>query len=291
MTGVDNPNLLLYVKSASYAPATVKNVVVNDVAESIVLTDANSGNSDFFSPKSFTARSISYTHEYRMRTESGICRGWETIALPFTVESVTHEKHGKLTPFGGDGWPFWLAEMTASGLSEAHQIEANTPYIISMPNNPSVYSEDYIQAGRVTFSAQNATIPATSQTGITGGNVTFVPTFQSVDKSPDIYAINRNEAYKGNPEGSIFVADYREVRPFEAYTLHSGTGTAPLYMSLADMLSASMTNIDSIKEYGNDIMRIYTLSGTLVKTGKTNKELYQLPKGVYIVNGKKVVVK
>ena len=288
---IDNPNLLVYVNESSLAPANINNVVVNGMAKSINLTDAKEGNNNFFVPQAFTARSISYTHEYRMRTEAGICRGWETIALPFTVESVMHEKHGKLTPFGGDGWPFWLAEMTASGLSEAHQIEANTPYIISMPNNPSVYSEDYIQAGRVTFSAQNATIPATSQTGITGGNVTFVPTFQSVDKSPDIYAINRNEAYKGNPEGSIFVADYREVRPFEAYTLHSGTGTAPLYMSLADMLSASMTNIDSIKEYGNDIMRIYTLSGTLVKTGKTNKELYQLPKGVYIVNGKKVVVK
>jgi hypothetical protein len=52
---VSNPNLLLYVKDAQYAPATIQNVVVNNQAENIVLVEAASGN-DFYCPQAFTAQ-------------------------------------------------------------------------------------------------------------------------------------------------------------------------------------------------------------------------------------------
>ena len=134
---VSNPNLLLYVKSASHAPATIKNVVVNSTAENIVLTDAASGN-DFYCPKEFTAKKISYTHNYGMITGIGECRGWETIALPFDVKKIAHSSKGELTPFanwssGDSKKPFWLMSYGAGGWTNASSIKANTPYIISMP--------------------------------------------------------------------------------------------------------------------------------------------------------------
>ena len=116
---VSNPNFLLYVKSANYASSTLKNVVVNGTAERITLTDATNGN-DFYCPQEFTAKTVSYTHNYKMTTGIGESKGWETIALPFDVQQVTHQNGSELVPFAK--WqrtdatkPFWLMELGSSG--------------------------------------------------------------------------------------------------------------------------------------------------------------------------------
>ncbi len=151
LNGITNPNLLVYVTEASKAPAGVQNVVINGVAEEIILTDAT-GNNNFYCPQSFTARSISYSRDFSQTTEIEVCRGWETIALPFDVQSITHESHGALTPFGGEssGYQFWLRQLSDNGLARATRIEANRPYLISMPNN-SIYPSVYNQNGKVTL--------------------------------------------------------------------------------------------------------------------------------------------
>ena len=95
---VNNPNFLLYVSDEKYASHTVKNVVVNGVAENIELTDAANGN-DFYCPKAFKARSIVYSHNYQMETGIGDSRGWETIVLPFDVQKYTHATKGELESF------------------------------------------------------------------------------------------------------------------------------------------------------------------------------------------------
>jgi hypothetical protein len=66
-------NFLLYVKSADYAPSSVKNVVVDRIAQTIVLSDDGG---QFYCPQAFTARSISYTHNYSMETDIGKAKGW-----------------------------------------------------------------------------------------------------------------------------------------------------------------------------------------------------------------------
>lgn len=112
LTGVNNPNILLYVNIASDAPASVRNVVVNGMASNIVLTDAD-GNNNFYCPKAFTAANISYTHNYSMTTGINECRGWETLALPFDVQQIAHSHKGSLAPFGysdDDLKQFWLCK-------------------------------------------------------------------------------------------------------------------------------------------------------------------------------------
>ncbi len=286
---IGNPNLLLYVNEASLAPSSVTNVVVNGAAENIVLTDVEQGNNNFYCPQEFTAHRISYTHNYRQATQVGVSRGWETIVLPFTVQAITHEKNGPLAPFGVDGGkPFWLRQLTENGLVSAQQIEANMPYLISMPNNGR-YPADYNQAGNVTFSANNVVVPMTEQREMSGNNRMLIPTTMRVAQSPSVYAINRNAPYENNPEGSIFVADYREVRPFEAYVEHTNGAR---FISLDDLSEGDVTNIQAIHDIASaDVVKVYNLSGVLLKTGKRQEVMSQLPKGIYIVNGVKVVVK
>ena len=286
---IGNPNLLLYVNEASLAPSSVTNVVVNGAAENIVLTDVEQGNNNFYCPQEFTARRISYTHNYRQATQVGVSRGWETIVLPFTVQTITHENNGPLAPFGVDGGkPFWLRQLTENGLVSAQHIEANMPYLISMPNNGR-YPADYNQAGNVTFSATNVVVPMTEQREMSGNNRMLIPTTMRVAQSPSVYAINRNASYENNPEGSIFVADYREVRPFEAYVEHTNGAR---FFTLSDLAEGDVTDIQAIYDIASaDVVKVYNLSGVLLKTGKRQEVMSQLPKGIYIVNGVKVVVK
>mgnify|MGYP002856272169 CR=1 FL=1 len=156
-----NRNFLLYVKQSGIAPSGFVNVIVNGTADDIALIDGE----DFYCPQEFTARKISYTHNYQMQTGINESAGWESIALPFDVNNIEHETRGSLTPFalwqGESGnKPFWLYSLGSNGFTRATSIKANTPYIISMPNN-SKYSANYNIAGRVTFSATDAKVYCT----------------------------------------------------------------------------------------------------------------------------------
>ena len=295
-----NPNLLLYVKSESYAPSNVPNVIVNGKAKKIVLTDAASGN-DFDCPEAFTATEISYTHKYRMTTGIGECRGWETIALPFDVKLFTHESKETLIPFkvyssASSGKPFWLYQLTSSGWQEAATIEANKPYIISMPNNKSYYN-NYNMNGEVTFSAKNITVPKTEPIKTKYDDRTFVANFNSQQSAWDIYALNVNNEYSSYneylPEGSTFIRELRTIHPFEAYMMSTAANAKDMFGIFEDLTTA-IKHLPMIGEDGNQHIRIYNLEGQLVKEVRNVSEkeaLKGLRHGVYIVNGKKRIIK
>lgn len=288
----DNPNMLIYVDSDSLAPQNRNNVVVGDFAKNIVLTDVASGNGSFYCPQAFTAEMISYTHEYKQKTEVGVSRGWETIALPFDVQTIMHEKNGLIAPFGNSTSDkhFWLRQLTHQGLEQATAIQANWPYLISMPNSET-YTSSYNLAGRVTFSAQNVVVPETEEYGMdmyseAGGMVMMRATFSGVSKSAGVYALNVGEARGNNPEGSVFEVNYRDIRPFEAYTIHEGNGPAPQFIPVAGFTDGEATGIEDVRSLMSDDSgeTWYDLNG---------RKLQQKPikKGVYIQNGSKVVIK
>lgn len=301
LQGLDNPNMLVYVADASLAPSNRDNVVIgNDstgyLAKNIMLTDVESGNNNFYCPQEFTAEMISYTRNFRQQTEVGVSRGWETIALPFQVQTIMHEKNGLLAPFGNTSSDkhFWLRQIAmdgaTTGLSAATQILPNTPYLISMPNSEE-YPAEYNQNGRVTFSSQNVRVPNTepsyAQTNIPSvGMVMFVPTFSAQTANNHIYALNVLEQRGEHKEGSIFEANYRVVRPFEAYTYHEdGQRPAPRYISIGDINSGT-TGIEEVRWQMSDGRsdKWYTIDGRRLQQKPTQK-------GVYILNGRKTIVK
>lgn len=286
---VSNPNLLLYVKAEEYAPAAVKNVVVNGTANSITLTEAASGN-NFYCPQAFTARSISYTHRYGMTTGIGESRGWETLALPFDVQNITHETKGDITPFAnrkiGDAKkPFWLYELTGNGFVEAASIKAYTPYIISMPNNPQ-YDSQWLLNGNVTFAASNVTVGKTEDVNTaTYRDRTFVPNFVAKGAADGLYALNVNNDYttneSGMTEGSKFVLNMRTVHPFEAYMT-----TASNARQVIDVFEDMTTDIRMLgiwEQCGGGDDAVYDLQG---------RQVSHMTKGVYVgKKGQKYIIK
>ena len=289
MQGITNPNLLVYVTEASKAPAGVQNVIVNGTAAQIVLTDA-SGNNNFFCPEPFTAQSISYTRNFSQTTEIGVSRGWETIALPFNVQSISHGSHGALVPFGGGngGYPFWLHQLQDNGLTPVTAMEANTPYLICMPNN-TVYPSAYNQAGSVTFASSNVTVPRTEPREAFGANVILMPAFQNQPAGPDIFTLNVGAARDSYAEGSVFISNYSDVRPFQAYVHHSNQarGTDDIqFIPLTSIGGGDDTTaiMEIIQPAANGTGDWYSLDGRKLSSKPTQK-------GIYIQNGKKIVIK
>jgi len=284
---VNNPNLLLYVKSSGYAPSSIQNVVVNGTASNIVLAEAQSGN-NFYCPQAFVAQKISYTHNYQMQTGVGESKGWETIALPFDVQTITHETKGTIVPFAqwnndSNKKPFWLMELTGTGFVEAGSIKAYTPYIISMPNNPQ-YDSLWLLKGKVTFAASSVTVSKTENLNQSVFNGrTFIPCFAGEKADEGFYALNISNDWETNnsgmTEGSKFVLNMRRIHPFEAY-MTSSSNAAPYFDVFDDMTTGIhvMNERRWMKEEA-----VYDLQGRKVENPSK--------KGVYIVNGKKKIIK
>ena len=291
-----NPNMLIFVKDAAKVSENAKNVVVNGVAKSIVLSSTASGNNNFYAPQEFTAESISYSREFNQKTEKDVSRGWEGICLPFDVQTYTHESHGAIAPFRNDAseFHFWLHQMTDDGMTIATNIEANKPYIISMPNS-SAYAAAYNQAGKVTFAATNAKIPVTQKKSVqlADGSITMAATFNEID--PDAtYALNVGAEVDGHAEGSVFVKEFRSIRPFEVYTIHEGRSSSR-FITIACLFSMGKGNgttsiSDTTNEADNDaVVKVYSLSGALITEGKRGDVINSLPRGIYVIDGKKIL--
>ena len=299
---VNNPNLLFYTKNRSYAPEGFSNVIVNGAAERIVLQDVATENDNFYCPTAFTAKEISYNHNYTMESAYGGVGGWETLALPFTVQQITHERAGNIVPFAaydGEHCPFWLYTYSSSGFVRAGGIEANVPYIICMPNN-NEYNAEYRLSGRVTFSAKNTKVATSDGTAPkehpSRGNKTFVAAYKakSRSKASDVYAMNVvNDLYSEtgnyNP-GSVFISNLRDVSPFEAVMTTNSAASHVIALEFGET-----TGIESLPAVHYRNYRVYNLNGQLLIQTESVVEkdqlLKQLPAGVYIVNGKKITIK
>ena len=281
---IANPNLLVYVNEASLAPQGIQNVVIDGTAKEIILKDAD-GNNNWYCPQPFTAQKISYTRNFQQKTQIGVARGWESIALPFDVQTITYEDNRTITPFDNydSAYHFWLRRLTQNGLQSVQEINANVAYVISMPNSLE-YPGEYNLAGNVTFSAENAPIPETEPEMDESADRAMAPAFQRMEADEYIYALNVGEPRGSHPEGSVFEKNYREVRPFEAFTKHFGDNGSR-FMSIADMLDGGVTGIEELKngkieEWKSESW--YDLNGRRVLSPS---------KGVFIQNGKKIVVK
>ena len=292
---VNNPNFLLYVKDEKYASHTVKNVVVNGVAERIELEDAASGN-DFYCPRAFTAKNISYSHNYQMETGLGESKGWETIVLPFDVQKYTHATKGELETFttwsrSSNKKPFWLFELTVDGYKDVAGIKANTPYIISMPNNKQ-YEQQYQIPGIVTFSATNVEVKKSDDMkSVSYQGRTFVPNYTNQNNA-DFLALNVSNNYVTNPgkdiSGSKFVRGLRAVHPFEAYMTTTDNTRS---IDVMDGMTTAIRGIQMVKDESSTI-KVYDTRGVLLKFASNMDDVRNgLKSGVYIVNGKKIIIK
>ena len=216
-----------------------------------------------------------------------------TICLPFAMDKVSG---GKVYSFAGityDEKDGWVATMSETGGNNVTKTEANTPYVF-MPEAD----------GKVTFSGTTDEIPALLTAGsTTSGEWTFCGTYQvlkygtapmqgpvygfaSTDKEVNGVKVSAGEFVKAK-EGA-------GVKPMRCYLIY---GNASAGTRAADDLPQSIT-VRFLSSTGDttgigtldtesgeiDFGGWYTLSGRKLDTKPTQK-------GLYIHNGKKIVIK
>ena len=188
--------------------------------------------------------------------------GWHTICVPFetTPEALGAAQAQAFTEF--DGKILTFGKVTA--------MSANTPYLVLFENEKAL------------IKLQNIAISATVPTSVTHGNVTFVGNYEAGKNMEGLYGVaeKAGEQYimrggAGSTLGST--GAYFTVSGSEVNTLRirlEGTGT-------------DISDVEAGK--GGQTFDVYSLNGIKVRSQATTTD--GLPKGIYLINGKKHIVK
>ncbi len=319
---VGNPNLLVYADNAMLLPDDAPQRVTREngawEAKSLRLTRGHA----FGVLYPFQAAEASLTMAFTQSTPIGGCEGWETLALPFEVESITHETNGPIVPFAlfaGDPEgprPFWLYEASGDDTEgsmwrSASRIKAGRPYLISMPNH-EIYDADWNLKGNVTFAASEVMMtPENSEAREEKlKNHSFVSLFLPFDEESDdlsgVLGLNagRTDLYgdKGVlASGSAFhtevvpqplsgyVRSDLSVRYLPVWGEESGAGA----LLNPDALVIEPVSGGVLITSGSDRkVRIYTTTGLLLRTvelrGGVTERVVLSPE-VYFIEGRKVL--
>jgi hypothetical protein len=179
------------------------------------------------------AKRVIYRKEYSNDIYSD--SGWYTISLPFKPTQITHKEKGTIAPFDSnieDAKNFWLRELTPDGYQDVTEIEAGHAYIIAMPGYE--YSYDFNLSGLVIFSAESVTLTWDPVVSV-GPNYSMYPTFETVKKAKDVYALNAQYYVDGYDYGHVWVHSAMDVGPLQAYVkLNEGAATMRSVLPMAD---------------------------------------------------------
>lgn len=275
VTPNSNPNTLYIISGSQTAPASLsgKNVVKGGNIANLTLTDGYA----FYSPIDFHADKVTYKRTFTNFYNAG--SGWSTVVLPF--EATVSNADGPLA-WEEPNRQFWLMEFSSdagSTVKFAHAtgstMQANVPYIIALPDDAyGAYS--LVGKNAFTFTGTDIDFKAGAKAARTGSKYKFVGTTTNATR----------EMYKLNAAGSAFKLGNATEYPFRAYF----TGTS--LSSYGDKLSIGFedngaTSINSVKSDQNSQLStpnspFFNLNGQRVG---------HPAKGLYIVNGKKVVIK
>lgn len=269
--------LFISDKPISGGTNTVKFTGSTYTADNITLTDE----ADFYSPVNFTAANIEFTYN-NDRWADGT-KGWNTIILPFDVTSVTANG----TPIdwfkssSDTGKQFWLKEFVSDAVGTVNfdftsSMKANTPYIIALPGDH--WGAAYNLNGKtIKFIGMNVEVPSSAQAVITCSNYRFVGETKAVS-TENIYCINA----AGNKFELRATGGSKAFRPFFKNGTYDRTASSlPAYLTIGtEGISTGIQQIEDVRSKKDNVY--YDLNGRRVLYPK---------KGLYILNGKKVIMK
>lgn len=268
-----NTNCLFYLSSDQSLDSEFSkaNKVFAGEADKVTV-DAKYG---FYAPEAFTAKEISFVRKFTNGNDS-TGEGWETIVLPFEVNSVKQDtKNLKWFKSANDKrCHFWLMEFTgvtgdALTFDYATTFEANKPYIISVPGEK--WGDNWNLTNKeITFRGVNVEVPATALKPVVYGGKEFTGTFAQT-------TVN---GYVMNAAGNKFENGEATVKAYNAYFAADGSAK-----SLNIVINGEETNgIHQIENGASSIGNepIFNLNG---------QRLEQKQRGVNIVGGRKIVVK
>ena len=306
-----NPNTLYFLGEGETAPAGLegRNVVVGTQASAIALEDGY----DFYTPQTFTASEISYERTFTQGHNNKVRSGWSTIVLPFQPTKVMNQTDGKQIDWFhssvDSGKQFWLCDFAEEDgqtvyFRNAPEMQANVPYLVAVPDN--AWGAKWNLVGKkIVWSATNAMVKPDAIAYTSGQNMVF---------AGSSYKQQLRGILGINADGSQFsTSGAQSVDAFHAY--FKAIGETPYYSKTLDIAILN-DETNGIEAYprpisegsGVEAAAIYDLSGRRVATSRSSDvetlrnsgvetlrssgvSTSQLPKGIYIINGKKVVIK
>ena len=253
--GLTNPNALIYADAGATGAAA--NDIVGGTCANLTITEGNA----FHAPKAFTAMQVSYDRAFNT-TEGYV----SSFVLPFAMN--TNDVDGKVYKFNavnGDNVNF--TEVTG-------QLEANKPYLI-VANSANPFSTALAKEVEIAATPKKMEVTASNAPGfahIGSYNTTKVTS-------------GKGTTYYGYTGGNFVKANTGTLNPFR--TLIKATGTTATQFSLK--LDGEVTGIIGVNtELGK--VDVYNLEGKLVRSQvEAATALQGLEKGVYVINGKKVM--
>lgn len=294
ITPNSNPNTLYILSSKVSTPASLtgKNVVKGDYADQITLVDGHA----FYSPINFTAQNITYTRTETNYLDKDTQKGWTTLVLPFApagCKTILDNADYPLTWFlsaEDTNKNLWLMTFNDehAGIVEfgfaGSQLEANKPYIMALPGDS--YGNRWSLTGLpIIFYATNAEVKAKAKASTTGTNYKFVGTTVQKEDVENIYKLN--------DVGDCFVKGTASVEPFRAYFAPTSTAATATELNfrfaadepeIVEVVTAITKPLSDKSEIGEKLTNapVYNMNGQRVS---------HPTKGLYIVNGKKVIIK
>lgn len=189
--------------------------------------------------------------------------GWNTICLPFDYSVNAFGEGAKAQAF---------ASATAAGLSfeAVEEMQANVPYLLYVPQDIT----EPIYFGKQVVAA--APLP------VTQGDFTFVGTYESMSMAGKYGVANVDGADRIRLGGANAT-----IKGTCAYFTTKAIGIKEMALLLdVDGTATAISRTEAATEAGFDV---YTLTGIQVRKGAAS--LDGLKAGIYIVNGKKMIIK
>lgn len=248
-----NPNMLVFVGDG-VKMNNVANVVENGICANLKLDE----NYAYSSPFTFTAQQATFNRSFTAGKKS-------TVYLPFSVDNP--QSYGTFFAFER-----YDAEQGQVYFQEASQLAANTAYVFK----PAVETLTFANVEVATTPANQSEV---TEAGLYG---TFVPVTTPVKlfDGMNVYGYAANDIPAQGIQAGQFVkaGNKVSVASFRSFLALPALQSP---RSVGCLFSGETTGIDSVvKENGSDVL--YNLKGQRVN---------QAGKGMYIKNGKKVIVK
>ena len=270
-----NKNIVFAFAGDATVPETLdgRNVIVGDKADEISITDGTA----FFTPCYFTANHISYSRTFDTALDAEGKTGWHTIVLPFAPTRISVDGE-PLSWKDGDFRLLTFARTTPDEdvcFEQPEEWDADIPYVIGIPET--------LVGKTIVFEADDAPVNSSIDNIMSMNSDFHIFTGTNVKQT-------LSNVYVLNAEGSAFeLAEEATVDPFRAYFVER------LGMERKVVIAPEKTGIKSVQSGSSPMPHpssVYDLQGR--KIADNPSSLISNPsskKGVYIVNGKKVVIK
>lgn len=321
----------LYFMPADFAPAdnTLTNVIDKSGDNFVAVTDIDlKDQQPFFSPYDFTTgndHKVTYVRESSSKTTPATVKNM-AVVLPFDVElngdgtmksgnddgntvtyyNINNQGDVKEKVRGAGSTTYYVYGVDIAKVTTG-TAKANQPYYVTTTSNGFTYDVTNAKFSKTTVSDDFAESLNNTEGGWNGvgtyAGVTPAYTTKGMWYLQNEYFWNanlltKNKVVKFRPFRAYFINPSENSKVARAEVFfdddNTSTGIDGVAREAGDLSIDSGTGVITVKAGAPTSLRIYSIAGQTIANGKLasgETESVNVPKGVYVVNGIKVVVK